>query len=189
MKRQVSSDSIDSLYRQAFETLSDSPAPNGWDTPSPAVWGRIQREVAGRILGRGIKTLLVTAGVGALVALGFYLHSISAPKAGIQKPLPAVPTPPVVHQSAGTSPVIEKSPAARQVVVAEEGTAVAKRGGRVGGAEPIVPFSAVAVPLPGSRKLSPNNTEANRQRIWETPLTPLPLPIKEVRAKPTRDRD
>jgi hypothetical protein len=37
--------SIDKLFRDTFSSLPDTPAPDGWDTPSEQVWMRIRREI------------------------------------------------------------------------------------------------------------------------------------------------
>ena len=69
---------IDKLFRDTFRSLPDSPAPDGWDTPSEQVWMRIRRETgfSPAATGNNSKWMLAALTVGFVVA-GMYLFRSS----------------------------------------------------------------------------------------------------------------
>lgn len=179
--------SIDKLFRDAISSLPDSPAPDGWDTPSEKVWMRIRREIGFSPVttGKNSRWMLAALTVGIVVA-GMYLF------------LPAgADTTSVKRNDSGITPVNQVITAELPVLKDNVTENPPKPGGttsiRRKSSSPVMPASSHttegdraagpmkgAAPLPGTAKpVAPNTTEERKaalEQLWRVPLKMLPVP-------------
>jgi len=89
--------SIDELFRNTFNNLPDTPADNGWDTPSDRVWQHVQTQIKPPTSGWSLNTILVLAGFAVVLAIGlFFAASSDTPEKTTTTPVaPVVATPEV----------------------------------------------------------------------------------------------
>lgn len=155
---------IDELYRKTFESLPDTPAASGWDTPSERVWQNIQANMPKPRKGPGLRSLGLIAVLITALAGGIYW--MSRPQA--VKPA-AVPLerPAEQPESAPNAPVSAPAEAAKetQTVTSPKPTAPAKPATRNSMEESKHKSSEnTAQPLPGSKPtLPPNTLEAKKK--------------------------
>lgn len=193
--------SIDELFKNTFNNLPDTPAENGWDTPSNKVWRHVRDNLQAPRSGWSWQSLLILSGFAVAVVLGLYLAFAPATTSEAVKtpasPAPAaqvetettpalvsVPEVPVQQHIARPAPqkprtVAKPTPPAtpiESVAVSQTSTPVSL--------DKHQPHSLSAAPLPGTRSIqSPNTTEelkVQHQRelelLWKTPLKMLPVP-------------
>lgn len=181
---------IDKLFRDTFSSLPDSPAPDGWDTPSEHVWMRIRRETGTSPVPafKGSRWMLAALTVGIVVA-GMYLFSSAGDdvpqtdeKSGASQP---------VNQTIAVEPqAVKENGNARVSATTVPGSIPAVRGrnnasATIAGRQITQEDTEMnrmkgAAPLPGTAKpVAPNTTEERRavlEQLWRTPLDMLPVP-------------
>lgn len=192
--------SLDELFRKTFEDLPDTPAPSGWDAPSPRVWDEVRVRLKPPRSGWSTQALMLVSGLAVVLLLGLY-WVLSRPDQAAEMP-PALETPaaavttPELRETTAiagtdkmetsiTQPKISAAPTRqnldRQQETARPETPVSpapntterqkEEQGRV--------RPSGSAPLPGSNPASPNTTvrrqaEAWRSAPWAKPLAPLP---------------
>ncbi len=190
--------SIDALFKKAFDGLPETPSSEGWDTPSGKVWEHVQTRIEAPRNGWSAQTLGMIASFAVVLSVALYLvlfsnKSTSTPVVADPKaPGMVVETPkhqemaPAVTNSPVTAPVESKTPttstrknkgaqsknlnkALRAVTPALDNHAEQPANGRV------APHPGAALPLPGSKPASPNTTVARKQQSWQSPLPYLPI--------------
>jgi len=72
MTEQQAKNPLDELFRKTFESLPDSPAASGWDTPSDRVWQQVQSNIQTPQKGWGLQTFLLFAAIAATIAVGLF---------------------------------------------------------------------------------------------------------------------
>lgn len=188
-------ESLDELFRKTFDHLPETPAPSGWDRPSERVWQHVQTTIQAPQNGWSAKAITLVSALAVTVAIGLYLFVI--------RPEPVAETTTPVAQPVLTAPVIA-TPAATEIIAAvpvPEKTTSAKqiisshiRPQQKQVVKPTLPAEispagnqrpSGSIPLPGSKAVAPNNTVANLEQLWQTPLETLPvLPEKVNRSTP-----
>jgi outer membrane biosynthesis protein TonB len=100
---------LDQLFKKSFESLSEAPDANGWDTPSPRVWQNIQTEIAPQSVLYS-KYLWSGLGLAAIALLSFVFfgqktEKITAPVTApsIETPVIAAPVLPASNASTETN--------------------------------------------------------------------------------------
>lgn len=180
--------SIDKLFRDTFSSLPDSPAPNGWDTPSEQVWTRIRREIGFAAAGtdRNGRWMLAAITVGIVVAGMYLLLPTGADTKNEKSDASGMPS--ASQVIAAESPALKDDIPTSTPTLANNAPAVMKRS-----TSPVLPvglpskgeFSASgpmkgAAPLPGTANpAAPNTTEERKaalEQLWRTPLSMLPVP-------------
>ena len=176
---------IDRLFRDTFSSLPDSPAPDGWDTPSEQVWMRIRRETgfSPAIPGKNSKWMLAALTVGLVVA-GMYLFRSSGSD--------APGTNNTTGENPASTPIVAAEPDAQKNITVEapstQRSTSAVRGKNDVSATPSshqltredIAISRMkgAAPLPGTTKpVAPNTTEERKaalEQLWRMPLEMLP---------------
>lgn len=193
--------SIDELFRNTFNNLPDTPADNGWDTPSEQVWAHVQKHATPPSSGWNMQTLIILAGFAVTLVVGLYF-AFAAPDKPEQNLVQ--PTTPVVETTA-VSPVVAEplkpeNPSTPAVVAVPKVTRpVARPEVQTKVSEPTVFQQEIqevkparhtgAAPLPGSNTtIAPNTTEARKaaqakklEELWHTPLPFLPVPKDQKR--------
>jgi hypothetical protein len=192
-------ETLDELFRTAFNGLPATPAASGWDRPSERVWQHVQREIKPPKTGWSAQKLGLISAFGVSVAVGLYLlfarpdqpaPSPTSPAAPsmeqpVSTPQEATPQKTVEEISAEVTPApTPETPAVRtrpQAPRSEPAAATTpanstekQRPADQSATAPAVPRerpNSGSVPLPGSRRVSPNTTE----KLWRTPLELLPL--------------
>ncbi|MFM8486216.1 MAG: hypothetical protein ACKOCH_07760 [Bacteroidota bacterium] len=179
--------SIDKLFRDTFSSLPDTPAPDGWDTPSELVWMRIRREIgfSPAVTGKNGRWMLTALTVGIVVAGMYLLLPTGADTTKVNKN--AAEIPPVNQVIAAESPVMKENvtqnpptpvtaPAARK----RNNSAETPISLQTTSEEPSLNSMKRAAPLPGTAKpVAPNTTEERKaalEQLWHTPLQMLPVP-------------
>jgi hypothetical protein len=169
--------SLDELFRSSFEALPDTPAPNGWDQPSPQVWEQVQKAIQPRsgwtglqIAGASILILLLTTMLYLQTRPDTTPAVRESPAPAIEQPAAPPVAAPAINEPASETElpaqVITTAPLRNELEEEQEQPAPAR-------AEPDGP--EFAVPLPGTgTDIPPNTTERRKQEIWKTPLQTLP---------------
>ena len=187
-------ESLDDLFRKTFDSLPENAAPNGWDRPSDRVWQHIQATVQPPRSGWSTKALTLVSALSVTIVVGLYLF-LSRTEQPVQTTTPAPVEQPVVATAPpATASVTTPEPVAVTPSRVPETRPTAVRSIRT--PRPVVPPVAPQVseerpatsqrpatssaPLPGSKDVPPNTTVLNLDRLWATPLEPLPLPLKPV---------
>ena len=171
---------LDEQFRKSFDELSSAPSANGWDTPSAKVWEHVQEN---------IKTPRQTWSKWALVVLGLAVAILGlwAYFQSLPKPEPAAQPTPELQEQPATQPLNNNVDAAP---VDQNGTSAQKpAGSKPTKTTPLKPPPATVAeplpssskPLPGAKKVFPNNTERNKRGDGEdntsdenAPSKPLP---------------
>lgn len=190
--------SIDELFRNTFNNLPDTPADNGWDTPSEQVWAHVQKHAQPPANGWNMQTLIILAGFAVTLVVGLYF-AFSAPNKAEEHPVQPVSSPVVVETTA-VAPALaapmqtERSMTPAVVAVPKVSRPATRPVAQPKAVEPqmvqpanqeIKPIRpAGAAPLPGSNTtIAPNTTEARKaaqakklEELWRTPLPLLPVP-------------
>ena len=192
--------SIDELFRNTFNNLPDTPAENGWDSPSGQVWAHVQKHAKPPASGWNMQTLIILAGFAVILVVGLYFAFSSPAKPEqnqVQPTTPAIETTTVVP-SVAEEPMAEShhsnSIVTAPKVVVPAATVVHRPSvkPKVEAETPvqqdvqeIKPVRQTgAAPLPGSNTARvPNTTEARKaeqakklEELWHTPLPLLPVP-------------
>lgn len=168
MTEQQAKNPLDELFRKTFESLPDSPAASGWDTPSERVWHQVQSNIQTPQKGWGIQSLLLFAAIAATLAVGlFWMFGKPA-----EKPAPAPAVTPM-EQPAITpaSTVVPDSQPVESAPKSSSGGSLNKAsqnkpvpGQSLEGAAHKASENS-AQPLPGSKTtLPPNTLEAQKNK-------------------------
>jgi len=178
-------DSIDELFRQKFKDLPESPASNGWDTPSERVWEHVRTHIPPPRAGWSRRNWSIAGAVAVSIALGLYWFSLSAVQEQStpveapamnalpeQKPAP-VPAVPVVPAT-DVNPDLPREQTSNPAAAPKRRPAVSPN--HIKSADPIpVQDSDPAA----ARPAFPNNAERHRaeaqRQLWKSPIEPLPL--------------
>lgn len=90
MPEQQNFEPIDRVFRNAFQDMSETPAPSGWDQPSTRVWKGIQFKLnqPATTSRFPVHLLLLVSGVVSLGALAWYF-SVSKSNLPVDVPVPA----------------------------------------------------------------------------------------------------
>lgn len=76
MPEQQNFEQIDRIFRNAFQEMPETPAPNGWDQPSKKVWQGIESNLRPQVINRfPAQLLLLVSGAAVLSVLAWYLSS------------------------------------------------------------------------------------------------------------------
>jgi hypothetical protein len=185
-------ESLDELFRKTFDRLPENAADNGWDKPSDRVWQHIQATVQPPHSGWSAKAITMVSALAVSIVVGLYLF-VGRADQPVQTTTPAPAELPVVV----TAPPM----VAPETVTAAPVTVPATRPARVRSmnaphtvAPPVVVTPQIpeerptgisqrstgSLPLPGSQDVPPNTTVLNLDRLWATPLEPLPVLPKRV---------
>lgn len=192
--------SLDELFRKTFEDLPDTPAPSGWDAPSPRVWDEVRVRLKPPRSGWSSQTLMLVSGLAVVLLLGLY-WVLSRPDQAAEMP-PAAETPaatattPELRETTTiATPQSVETPAAQPKISAAPTRQTSRQEQK--SVQPEIPVSPArnsterlkeehgrvrpsgSAPLPGSNPASPNTTvrrqaEAWRSAPWAKPLAPLP---------------
>lgn len=176
---------IDKLFRDTFSSLPDSPAPDGWDTPSEQVWMRIRRETgfAPAAPGKNSKWMLAALTVGLVVAGMYLLRSSGSDASGTNNNTGETPasTPIVAAEPDTQKDITVEAPSTQRStsVVREKNDVSATPSSHQLTREDIaISRMKGAAPLPGTAKpAAPNTTEERKaalEQLWRTPLEMLP---------------
>jgi hypothetical protein len=179
---------IDKLFRDTFRSLPDSPAPDGWDTPSEQVWMRIRRErgFSPAATGNNSKWMLAALTVGFVVA-GMYLFRSSGSDApGTNNNTGETPasTPIVAAEPDTQKDITVEVPSAERstsvLAIEKNNTSSTPSSNQLTGEDMATNRMKGAAPLPGTAKpAAPNTTEERKaalEQLWRTPLEMLPVP-------------
>ena len=190
-------ESLDDLFRKTFDRLPENAASNGWDRPSDRVWQHIQATVQPPRSGWSAKAITLVSALAVTIVVGLYLF-ISRTDQPVQTTTPAVVEQPV----AATAPTVSTPAAVPETVAATpvpvpETRPTAVRSIRT--PRPVTPPVTPQIseerpasvsqrptgsaPLPGSQAVPPNTTVLNLDRLWATPLEPLPVIPKPVESR------
>ena len=208
MTEQQDFQSLDEMFRHSFENLPPTPAANGWDRPSDAVWTNIQQNIPPQNTGGWsiLNTLAIGAAIVVLAVGAYTLLSPDKHAAQISAPVPA---------PSGVSPVTPPPAAAAptNTAIGSPGTAVTPKSEKTGlhgtrgqsakkqevaatapaaaapsplGADiqpaPARPSErASAQPLPGSKGERGRNTW---ELMWHTPAPVLPTVLEREAQRP-----
>jgi len=200
--------SLDELFRKTFEELPESPAPSGWDAPSPRVWEQVQTQIRPPKSGWTTQFFLLVAGMAVVLLLGLY-WALTRPDQPDTDTKPVATEQPALVTDFNTEAVpVAASPAAEQPVAAPARPAAPANAGSRQPARPaqlpanpqpenrthedepgIQHRPAGSMPLPGSAH-APNTTirrqmEELRNAPWAQPLAPLPSILKILQEKST----
>jgi hypothetical protein len=191
--------SIDALFKKAFDGLPETPTPDGWDTPSGKVWEHVQTRIETPRSGWSARTLGLIASFAVVLLIGLYLvlfpkpaqlnvpAQTNAPEAATpstatsqEKALaPAITT--VKAASPSVAPVLPtKKSDKKSLHPSTQNTHAAldtnaknnQEAANFSHGQPKRPTGAL--PLPGSKLASPNTTVARKQQTWQAPLPYLP---------------
>ncbi len=207
MTEQQDFQSLDELFRNTFNNLPETPAPNGWDMPSEQVWTQVQQAIPVKKPGgwSTLNTLIVAGAITVAAGLWYVLSRPPAPEiqpavvpameapvqsspevpAPVQKSAtPGVSTPATTAKSRHILPKIKtgtnpKVQPAVTVPTPETGR-VPFNNDQIRRPDPVNTRSE-ATPLPGTKpaKEARNNSEL----LWQTPIAPLPTVIERNAAK------
>jgi hypothetical protein len=169
-------ESLDKIFRSTFDGLQDTPAPNGWDTPSDRVWAQVQQGIGKRDNGwTPTKTMVAAAAVAVVVALGLYLaFRPTTPATETPQEQPAVVVTPAILSTAPvqfTAPV----PAEKPVEIAPERKKQPQQSGNK-----IGPMQPAAVPNSFEKQLLQLPLEPKINTPAETPVKPAVKPPNSV---------
>ena len=160
MTEQQMPNPIDDLFRKTFDSLPDSPAGSGWDTPSDRVWQHVQTNIQAPKKGWSIQSFALLAALGVTLAVAFFWFF--SPKE--QPQLPPAP-------SSTEQPVVTPSPIP---LPTPDNTKVKTLPGKSTQQNKPAASPAKASddnkaqPLPGSKQtLPPNSTEAQKKKQEE----------------------
>ncbi len=189
--------SIDALFKKAFDGLPETPSSEGWDTPSGKVWEHVQTRIEAPRNGWSAQTLGLIAAFAVVLSIALYLVLFSYKST--PTPVVADPNTPGMVETPTqqeTAPAVINSPVTAPVESKMPNTATKNRGvqskaptNTINTATPkldnqpeqsaigrrIAPRPGAALPLPGSKPASPNTTVARKQQSWQTPLPYLPM--------------
>jgi|GEM_PF-417125 len=190
--------SIDALFKKAFDGLPETPSSEGWDTPSNKVWEHVQTRIEAPRNGWSAQTLGMIAAFAVVLSIALYLVLFSnkstptpvvadpnAPGMVVETPTHPEVAPAVIN-SPVTAPVESKTPNTATKNKGVQSKAPTKT---VNTATPtldnqteqsaigrrVAPRPGAALPLPGSKPASPNTTVARKQQSWQSPLPYLPI--------------
>jgi hypothetical protein len=185
MADQQETNSIDDLFRQAFDQLPETSSPGGWDKPSDRVWSNVQTQLP-KPAGPARYGIRVAAAIGGVAVLGLlYWFSRETSSAPALTPIPApqpveIRTPEVIPAPAVATPAAPRSPkAARQTAAPRtepQVTPPAKPNFHNHAEEEAgrpIPDGHSRI-LPGATATPPNTTERRRRSPLHAPLKPLP---------------
>ena len=209
--------SLDELFRKTFEDLPDTPAPSGWDAPSPQVWNEVRVRLKPPRSGWSTQALMLVSGLAVVLFLGLYwvltrpgqpeitrnteqptvTTTLRAPQESTTMPATEQSETIAVQPSVATTPPLQSSgknevknqPNAPAISPSPNSTErPAEEPGRV--------RPTGSAPLPGWQPASPNTTvrrqtEAWRNAPWAKPLAPLPslLETRIIRQVPQGLKD
>jgi|GEM_PF-3810648 hypothetical protein len=90
MPEQQNFEPIDRVFRNAFQDMSETPAPTGWDQPSARVWKGIQSRLSRPSTSSRfpVHLLLLVSGAVAFGALAWYI-SVSTSNLPVEVAVPA----------------------------------------------------------------------------------------------------
>lgn len=169
MTEQKAENPIDDLFRQTFESLPDTPAASGWDTPSDRVWKHVQANMQTPRKGWGIQSILLMSAFAIVLSAGVYW--MLQPTASVQHPDTPGAAPLEQHQP-GDSDITPQTPE-KQPPAADIAPKTPVNGNKTkptatqhsNDAHPAKPETNTAQPLPGSKPtLPPNTTEAQKKK-------------------------
>lgn len=160
---------LDELFRKTFQNMPDTPAANGWDTPSDKVWQHVQHNMPRPASAWSAKTIGLLSAFAVVLAFGLFMLFQPKPAAPTTLPQPNQPSTPSemapapVNEKPETQPLAQpesaKTPKPKQNK--PQNTA----------AEPVnssqqqpseKPKPGSAQPLPGSNSDSRNSKEAQK---------------------------
>ena len=167
MTEQQAQSPIDDLFRKTLENLPDTPAESGWDTPSDRVWQQVQLNIAAPRKGMSTQSIVLLAALVLSLGAGLYWM--------LSKPVPAPLLPPSVAPveqpvASPDTPIesVEKQPVTIQKPSTGTNTTAppsSKPAPQNSSSEPkSKPSLNAAQPLPGSKILPPNSTEAQKKK-------------------------
>lgn len=174
--------SIDALFKKAFDDVSNTPAADGWDTPSGKVWEHVRNRIEAPRHGWSTRTLGLIAAFSVTVLIGLYL-TLTQTQAVEKTPNSAPISTPGAVSAPLSAPEKSKEieiPLPETIKAAKPGSKSLKQEQKV--QNPLADkeenhtaeHRPAALPLPGSRPLSPNSTVARQQQIWLMPMPFLP---------------
>ncbi len=165
MTEQQAKSPIDDLFRNSFESLPNTPAESGWDTPSDRVWQHVQANIQSPRKGWSTQSLVLIAAFAVSLAIGIYWmlsqkteKPATAPTVTpVEQPVVAplksdtpIENQPIATPKSSTGNTLKDSPPSPRNSTEEHG---AKTGNNT------------AQPLPGSKQtLPPNTTEAQKKK-------------------------
>lgn len=186
--------SLDELFRKTFEDLPETPAPSGWDTPSPRVWDEVRVRLKPPRSGWSTKAIMLVSGLAIVLLLGLYWtlirpdQPVSLPTETTQTPSVAIQTPPTDAQPAVASEPAENTAVNKQQTEAAPNLTPVRRKTEQAPAPTQPAASNVkapavntterpaeehgrvrptgSVPLPGSNPASPNTTVRRQSEAW-----------------------
>lgn len=191
-------ESLDDLFRKTFDSLPENAATNGWDRPSDRVWQHIQATVQPPRNGWSAKTITLVSALSVTIVVGLYLFISRA-----DQPVPTTTPAPVEQPAVITAPPATAPVAAPETVAAAPAALPETHPAKVRSIRtprttttPVVPQipedrhatssqRPTSAPLPGSpdQDVPPNTTVLNLDRLWATPLEPLPVRPKQVESR------
>lgn len=190
-------ESLDDLFRKTFDSLPENAATNGWDRPSDRVWQHIQATVQPPRNGWSAKAITLVSALSVTIVVGLYLFISRA-----DQPVPTTAPAPVEQPAVATAPPVMAPVAAPETVAAAPVALPETHPAKVRSistprttAAPDVPQipeerpaitsqrPTGSVRLPGSVDVPPNTTVLNLERLWATPLEPLPVRPKQVESR------
>ncbi len=192
--------SLDELFRKTFEDLPETPAPSGWDAPSPRVWDEVRVRLKPPRSGWSTRALILVSGLAVVLLLGLYWVLSRPDQAAEMPPAAETPaatatTPELQETTTIATPQSVETPAAQPKISAAPTRQTSRQEQK--SVQPEIPVSPApnsterlkeepgrvrpsgSAPLPGSNPASPNTTvrrqaEAWRSAPWAKPLAPLP---------------
>jgi hypothetical protein len=184
--------SVDELFRKTFDQLDQSPAANGWDTPSNQVWEHVQTQIKPNPgWSAGVWTTIASFAVILVVGMYLALQKGTVPSTAPATETAVAPTtqtgnteiPATVAISETQAPVQETKTVQpkgsvkstpknldKSAVPVETSPAFSEKKGSKPRTMP------QAQPLPGiPEQEAPNTTEALRRALWKKQLPLLPM--------------
>lgn len=176
---------IDKLFRDTFRSLPDSPAPDGWDTPSEQVWMQIRRETgfSSVATGKNSKWMLAALTVGLVVVGMYFFRSAGSDIPGTNNNAGEVTaaTRMVAAEPDSQEDITVEAPSTQRgasVVRERNNVSPVPSGNQLTREDIATNRMKGAAPLPGTAKpAAPNTTEERKaalEQLWRTPLEMLP---------------
>lgn len=116
MPEQQNFEQIDSIFRNAFQEMPETPAPNGWDQPSKKVWQGIESNLRPRVINRfPAQLIFLVSSAAVLSALAWYLSSkqpqvpAAVPNSIPSETVPSAPVPSVATEASEPAVMIKQN--------------------------------------------------------------------------------
>ncbi len=157
---------LDELFRKSFDELPAAPAASGWDTPSAQVWENVQDQIkTTRTPWRSWVTAAVALVVTAVAVWFWYQNRPETTPANLPQ------TTPTEQPASQPQPTVDSAaPAPNAPVTTTPNTPVTgKSKKQTAPTTPLPtteaePLPGSSQPLPGAKKVFPNNTERNKRQ-------------------------